>query len=254
MSSFMPLRDAVLDSLIAGFETSAVWRPLSDGSETFWYPRSAVAAVFELTPAEIDAAVREAVEAGELTADDAIISAERLMQENVLTFSNDTTYVSLDAVLAIGYRLKSDRAADFRRHAGRVLGSFAVKGFALDDERLKNGSLLTSETVDDLREELDEIRRSSRTVIQRASDLYMTAWDYDRESPTTRRVFHGLAIQSADEPTYTHDERQAAEAELESLIRFAEARARRGQVVTMSEWAEKLVGFPHVISDAAQSK
>ena len=100
-----------------------------------------------------------------------------------------TNFYNLDAIISVGYRVNSVRATQFRQWATGVLRDFAIRGYVLDKERLKNGSFFNKEYFDNLLEEIREIRASERKFYQKITDIYSTAMDYNKECETTKLFF-----------------------------------------------------------------
>jgi hypothetical protein len=100
-----------------------------------------------------------------------------------------TQFYNLDAIIAVGFRVNSARAIEFRQWATGVLRDFAIRGYVLDKERLKNGAFLSQTYFDDLLAEIREIRASERMFYQKITDIYATAMDYNKDSETTRTFF-----------------------------------------------------------------
>lgn len=100
-----------------------------------------------------------------------------------------TNHYSLDAIIAIGFRVNSDEATNFRRWANTVLKDYTLKGYVLDDVRLKNGAYLTKDYFRDLILQIRDIRESERNFYQQITDIYVTAIDYDLKSTTTKDFF-----------------------------------------------------------------
>jgi len=92
-------------------------------------------------------------------------------------------------IISLGYKINSERAADFRKWATKVLKNYAVKGYVLDNERLKNGAYLSKQYFKDLILEIRDIRESERNFYQQITDIYATAMDYDTDSQTTKTFF-----------------------------------------------------------------
>lgn len=102
----------------------------------------------------------------------------------------DTQHYSLAAIIAVGYKVNSERAVQFRKWATSIVEEFAVKGFAMDDERLKSGgSVLTEKYFEEQVQRVREIRLSERKFYQKITDIYATAIDYDVTAQATRRFF-----------------------------------------------------------------
>jgi len=101
-----------------------------------------------------------------------------------------TQFYNLDAIIAVGYRVNSYQATQFRIWATKVLKEFMIKGFALDDERLKQGAtLFGKDYFEELLERIREIRASERRFYQKITDIYSLSVDYDKNSPITRDFF-----------------------------------------------------------------
>ena len=104
--------------------------------------------------------------------------------------SYDTQHYKLVAIIAVGYKVNSERAVQFRKWASGVVESFTIKGFAMDDERLKNdGSVLSKHYFEEQLQRIREIRLSERKFYQKITDLYATAIDYDSQAQATQRFF-----------------------------------------------------------------
>ena len=102
----------------------------------------------------------------------------------------DTMHYNLAAIIAVGHKVDSPKAVQFRKWANQVIEEYTVKGFAMDDERLKNGgTVLTKDYFEEQLERIREIRLSERRFYQKITDLYETSVDYDPQSQTTRQFF-----------------------------------------------------------------
>ena len=100
-----------------------------------------------------------------------------------------TKYYNLDAIIAVGFKVNSKRAIEFRLWAINVLKQYSVKGYVLDKERLKNGTFLNENYFDELLQEIREIRISERNFYQKITDIYATSLDYNASSPITKEFF-----------------------------------------------------------------
>ena len=103
--------------------------------------------------------------------------------------SYDTQHYSLKAIIAVGYKVNSERAVQFRKWATDVVSEFSIKAYVMDDERLKSGSVLTTQYFEEQLQRVREIRLSERKFYQKITDLYATALDYDRDAAATKRFF-----------------------------------------------------------------
>ena len=100
-----------------------------------------------------------------------------------------TKYYNLDVIIAVGFKVNSKRAIDFRLWAINILKQYSVKGYVLDKERLKNGTFLNENYFDELLQEIREIRISERNFYQKITDIYTTSLDYNVSSPITKDFF-----------------------------------------------------------------
>lgn len=100
-----------------------------------------------------------------------------------------TKYYNLDAIIAVGFKVNSERAIEFRLWAINILKQYSVKGYVLDKERLKNGTFLNENYFDELLQEIREIRISERNFYQKITDIYATSLDYNVASPITKEFF-----------------------------------------------------------------
>jgi len=102
----------------------------------------------------------------------------------------DTKHYNLSAIIAVGYKVNSERAVQFRKWANKIIEEFTIKGYAMDDERLKNdGSVLTKQYFEEQLQRIREIRLSERKFYQKITDIYATAIDYDVTAKATQRFF-----------------------------------------------------------------
>jgi len=100
-----------------------------------------------------------------------------------------TKFYNIDAIISVGYRVNSQRATQFRIWATRTLREFIIKGFVLDDKRLKQGAYFGKDYFDELLEKIREIRASKRRFYQKITDIYALSADYDKSSKTTKKFF-----------------------------------------------------------------
>ena len=103
--------------------------------------------------------------------------------------TRDTKHYSLQMIIAVGFKGNSERAVQFRKWVNQIAKDYTIKGWVMDDERLKRGTYLTEKYFDEQLERIREIRASERKFYQKITDLYATAIDYDKDSATTRRFY-----------------------------------------------------------------
>ena len=156
--------------------------------ETLWCTQKAMAQLFGVGIPAISKHLKNIFEEGELVADSVISKMETTAADGK---NYTTTYYSLDAIIAVGYRVSSLKATRFRQWATKILNEYIKKGFAMDDERLKQGNaVFGKDYFRELLERIRSIRTSERRIWQQITDIYAEcSTDYDKNSPTTRDFY-----------------------------------------------------------------
>jgi hypothetical protein len=154
--------------------------------ESFWLTQKVIADLFGVERSVITKHLRNIFKSNEL-AEESVCAKMAHTAEDGKTYK--TKYYSLDAIIAVGYRVNSYEATQFRIWATKTLKEFVVKGFVLDDERLKQGQHFGKDYFDELLEKIREIRASERRFYQKITDLYSLAADYDNQAPITKDFF-----------------------------------------------------------------
>lgn len=178
--------------------------------ETLWCTQKAMAQLFGVGIPAISKHLKNIFEEGELVADSVISKMETTAADGK---NYTTTYYSLDAIIAVGYRVSSLKATRFRQWATKILNEYIKKGFAMDDERLKQGTaVFGKDYFRELLERVRSIRTSERRIWQQITDIYAEcSTDYDKNSPTTRdfyamiqnRFHYAITGQTAEEIIYS---------------------------------------------------
>ena len=178
--------------------------------ETLWCTQKAMAQLFGVGVPAISKHLKNIFEEGELVADSVISKMETTAADGK---NYTTTYYSLDAIIAVGYRVSSLKATRFRQWATKILNEYIKKGFAMDDERLKQGNaVFGKDYFRELLERIRSIRTSERRIWQQITDIYAEcSTDYDKNSPTTRdfyamiqnRFHYAITGQTAAEIIYS---------------------------------------------------
>lgn len=156
---------------------------------TFWLTQKAMAELFGVNVPAVNKHLKNIFETGELEQASVISKMETTAADGKRYTTN---FYRLEAILAVGYRVNSTQAADFRRWATQTLNEFIIKGFVIDDERLKQGKNFGQDYFDELLERIREIRASERRFYQKITDLYALSTDYDRESQQTKDFFSAV--------------------------------------------------------------
>lgn len=155
--------------------------------ETFWMSQKRMAELFGVEVPTINYHLKEVFSSGELD-EEAVIRKIRITADDGKKYL--TNFYNLDAIISVGYRVNSAQATQFRIWATKTLKEFIVKGFVLDDERLKNGTHFGKDYFDELLEKIREIRASERRFYQKITDIYKEcSADYDPASPVTQEFF-----------------------------------------------------------------
>ena len=153
---------------------------------TFWLTQKRMAELFGVEVNTINYHLKEIFQSGELQ-EVSVIRKIRITADDGKNYL--TNFYHLDAIIAVGYRVNSMQATQFRIWATKTLNEFIVKGYVLDKERLINGNKFGHDYFKELLVEIREIRASERRFYQKITDLYALAIDYDKDSPTTRDFF-----------------------------------------------------------------
>jgi len=164
---------------------------LEIGDDTVWLSQNGMAELFDTTKQNISVHVRNILADGELSPEATVKENLTVQTEGDRQIKRRITVYRLEMILAVGYRVRSPRGAQFRRWATTVLQDYLVKGFAIDDRRLKepaNGW----DYFDELLERIQAIRASEKRFYQKVRDLFATAADYDGTSETARRFFQTI--------------------------------------------------------------
>ena len=178
--------------------------------ETLWCTQKAMAQLFGVGVPAISKHLKNIFEEGELVADSVISKMETTAADGK---NYTTTYYSLDAIIAVGYRVSSLKATRFRQWATKILNEYIKKGFVMDDERLKQGTaVFGKDYFRELLERVRSIRASERRIWQQITDIYAEcSTDYDKNSPTTKdfyamiqnRFHYAITGQTAAEIIYS---------------------------------------------------
>lgn len=155
--------------------------------ETFWLTQKAMAELFGVNVPAVNKHLKNIFESGEL-AESSVISVLETTATDGKNYQ--TRYYSLDAIISVGYRVNSRQATQFRIWATQTLREFIVKGFVLDDERLKQGKRFGKDYFDELLERIREIRASERRFYLKITDIYeQCSMDYDKKAEVTETFF-----------------------------------------------------------------
>lgn len=255
---------------------------LIDG-ETIWMTQAQIADLYQTTIPNINIHINNILKEGELTEERTIKDYLIVQQEGNREVSRKIAHYNLQMIIAIGYRVRSHRGTQFRRWATERLHEYLVKGFTMDDDRLKEGKTLGADYFDELLERIRDIRTSEKRFYQKVKEIYTLSIDYDPRAPTTKEFFqtvqnkihYAISGQTAAEliaeradatkpnmgltsfkgavvrqPDDTVAKNYLKSDEIEELNRlvvmwldYAEDQAKRKTPVYMKDWREKLDRF-----------
>ncbi|MPV48647.1 hydroxyacid dehydrogenase [Pseudactinotalea sp. HY160] len=250
--------------------------------DTVWLTQAQLVDLFDSSKANISEHIANIIDEGELAAEATVRGFRTVRQEGSRQVRRSLTHYNLDMIISVGYRVRSKTATAFRIWATQRLREFIVKGFVLDDERLKNPDL-PFDYFDELLQRIQDIRTSERRFYQKITDVYATSIDYDSAAEITKAFFatvqnklhwaitgqtaaevvrdradsakpnmgltswRGDRIRAADiavaKNYYTEDELRALNNLVEQYLVFAEGQAQRHIPMRMADWLTKLDAF-----------
>ena len=229
--------------------------------ENIWLTQKMMATLYSVGLPTINEHIKKIYADSELEESATIRNFRIVQTEGSRQVTRDTKHYNLQMIIAVGFKVNNERAVQFRKWANGIVKDYTIKGWVMDDERLKNGgSVLTVEYFDRLLEQIREIRLSERRFYQKITDIYATALDYDRTAKTTKqfcakvqnKMHYAVHGHTAPEGKIVKSDVSIAknylsEKEMRSLERIvsayldlAEDRAERHIPMTMEDWSKRL--------------
>ena len=154
--------------------------------ENIWLTQKMMATLYDVSVAAINQHLKKVLEDGELR-------EESVIKKYLITAADgksyNTKHYNLQAIIAVGFKVNNQRAVQFRKWEGQIVKDHTIQGWTMDVERLKKGHMFTDEYFERQLEQIREIRLSERKFYQKVTDLYATAFDYDKDAKTTRLFF-----------------------------------------------------------------
>ncbi len=249
--------------------------------ETIWLNQNTMAELFGVNVPAISKHLKNIFEEGELQKEATLSKMETVQNEGGRQITRNKDFYNLDAIIAVGYRVNSKRATQFRIWATAILKAYIIKGFAMDDERLKQSERW--DYFDEWLERIRDIRASEKRFYQKIRDIYATAIDYDKTSEEAQLFFKKVQnkmlwaitgrtaaelIESRSNPDkpnmgltawvgsiirkydvsiaknyLNEDEIKDLNEIVTMYLDYAERQARKRRTVTMAEWSDKLDAF-----------
>ena len=271
------------DILIYQTEDGATRIDVRLDDNSVWLTQAGMAELFQITPQNVTIHLRNIYKEGELSEPGTCKEYLQVRTEGIRPIQRKLKHYNLEAILSVGYRVRSHRGTQFRRWATERLREYLVKGFVMNDERLKEGRSLGADYFDELLDRIRDIRASEKRFYRKITDIFRTSVDYDPSAEITQEFFatvqnklhwaihghtaaeliadradagkpnmgltswKGAKVRSGD---VTVAKNYLNEEELSSLNRivtmyldYAEDQARRWRPMHMREWKEKLDAF-----------
>lgn len=182
----LQIRNSTAEFLIFTRQAGEAGIEVRVADETVWLTQKLISVLFDKGRSTITEHLKNIFDTGELQ-EEAVCRDFRHTAGDGKDYT--TRFYNLDAIIAVGFRVNSARAIQFRQWATGILRDFALRGYVLDKERLKNGVFLSKEYYENLLAEIREIRASERRFYQKITDIYATAMDYSAEAETTQTFF-----------------------------------------------------------------
>ena len=155
-------------------------------NENIWLSQKMMAELYDVSVSAINQHIKKIIEDGELS-EDSVIKKYLITAADGKKYS--TNHYNLQMIIAVGFKVNNERAVQFRKWAGQILKDYTIKGWVMDKERLIKGHMFTDEYFEKQLQEIREIRVSERKFYQKITDIYATAFDYDKNSNTTKLFF-----------------------------------------------------------------
>ena len=157
--------------------------------ENIWLTQKMLAELYDVEVNTINYHIKKIFEDSELAEDSTIRKFRIVQKEANREISREVNHYSLQMIIAVGFKVNSERAVQFRKWVNQIAKDYTIKGWVMDDERMKRGSYLTDKYFDEQLERIREIRVSERMFYQKITDLYATAIDYDKDAAATKRFY-----------------------------------------------------------------
>ncbi len=157
--------------------------------ENIWLTQKMMAALYDVDIRTISEHIRKIYDDEELVPGATIRKFRTVQTEGTRQVSRDIVHYNLQLVIAVGFKVNNERAVQFRKWAGQIVKDHTIQGWTMDVERLKKGHMFTDEYFERQLQKIREIRLSERKFYQKVTDLYATAFDYDKDAHTTRIYF-----------------------------------------------------------------
>lgn len=157
--------------------------------ENIWLTQKMMSALYDVSLSSINEHIKKIYDDGELAEESTIRKFRIVQTEGSRQVNREVTHYNLQMIIAVGFKVNNQRAVQFRKWAGQIVKDHTIQGWTMDTERLKKGHMFTDEYFERQLQQIREIRLSERKFYQKVTDLYATAFDYDKDAGTTRMFF-----------------------------------------------------------------
>ncbi len=189
MSKKLQIRNSTAEFLVFSKQAGENTIEVRIENETVWLTQKLLAVLFDVEVNTINYHIKEIYKVREQSEEATIRKIRTVQTEGKRQVEREVDFFNLDMIISVGYRVNSERAMQFRQWATNVLRDFAIRGYVLDKERLKNGAFFSKEYFDNLLAEIREIRASERRFYQKITDIYVTSMDYNKDAEITKIFF-----------------------------------------------------------------
>ncbi len=157
--------------------------------ENIWLTQKMMAVLYDVSLPTINEHIKKIYADRELTEEATIRKFRIVQEEGTRKVNRELIHYNLQMIIAVGFKVNNQRAVQFRKWAGQIVKDYTIQGWTMDADRLKKGHMFTDEYFDRQLQQIREIRLSERKFYQKVTDLYATAFDYDKDAKTTRLFF-----------------------------------------------------------------
>lgn len=189
MNKNMCIRNSTADFLTFAAQNEGNSIDVLFESDTLWLTQQLMADLFQTSRTNIVEHIQNIYRDQELVESATCRNFRQVRPEGNREVSRELPYYNLDMIIAVGYRVNSKRATEFRQWATAVLRDYAIRGYVIDRKRMENGSFLNQDYFEHLLAEIREIRMSERRFYQKITDIYATSMDYNPNAPTTKEFY-----------------------------------------------------------------
>lgn len=157
--------------------------------ENIWLTQKMMAELYDVDVRTVNDHIEKVYSDGELNQNATIRKFRIVQNEGGRQVNREVMHYNLQMIIAVGFKVNNERAVQFRKWSGQIVKDFTIQGWVMDDERLKKGHMFTDDYFERQLQKIREIRLSERKFYQKITDLYATAFDYDKDSATTKLFF-----------------------------------------------------------------